>query len=217
MKFTLDWLKEHLDTDADLRAITNKLTAVGLELEEVEESPLAPFVVARVVSAEQHPNADKLRVCQVDPGDGTIYNVVCGAPNARTGLISVFAPVGTYIPGKDFTLELGSIRGERSEGMLCSEAELLISDDHDGIVELPKNAPVGTRYIDYREINDPVIEINVTPNRADCLGVRGVARLLTDGVLPRLNLAGALGNSSFANPVLLLDALVPFVFPKSID
>ena len=176
MKFTLDWLKEHLDTDADLRAITDKLTAVGLELEEVEESPLAPFVVARVVSAEQHPNADKLRVCQVDPGDGTIYNVVCGAPNARSGLVSVFAPVGTYIPGKDFILELGSIRGERSEGMLCSEAELLISDDHDGIVELPEDAPVGTRYIDYREINDPVIEINVTPNRADCLGVRGVAR-----------------------------------------
>ena len=176
MKFTLDWLKEHLDTDADLTAVTDKLTAVGLELEEVEESPLAPFVVAKVISAEQHPNADKLRVCKVDPGDGTIYNVVCGAPNARTGLVSVFAPVGTYIPGKDFTLELGSIRGERSEGMLCSEKELLISEDHDGIVELPEDAPVGTRYIDYRDLNDPVIEINVTPNRADCLGVRGIAR-----------------------------------------
>ncbi|MGB1161812.1 MAG: phenylalanine--tRNA ligase subunit beta [Alphaproteobacteria bacterium] len=176
MKFTLDWLKEHLDTDADLKAVTDKLTAVGLELEEIEQSPLAPFVVAKVISAEQHPNADKLRVCKVDPGDGTIYNVVCGAPNARTGLVSVFAPVGTYIPGKDFTLELGSIRGERSEGMLCSEKELLISEDHDGIVELPEDAPVGMAYIDYRDINDPVIEINVTPNRADCLGVRGVAR-----------------------------------------
>ena len=176
MKFTLDWLKEHLDTDADLRAVTDKLTAVGLELEEIEQSPLAPFVVAKVISAEQHPNADKLRVCKVDPGDGTVYNVVCGAPNARTGLVSVFAPVGTHIPGKDFTLELGSIRGERSEGMLCSEKELLISEDHDGIVELPEDAPIGMAYIDYRDINDPVIEINVTPNRADCLGVRGVAR-----------------------------------------
>ena len=176
MKFTLDWLKEHLETDADLKTVTDKLTAVGLELEDMEENPLAPFVVARVVSAEQHPNADKLRVCKVDPGDGTIYNVVCGAPNARTGLVSVFAPVGTYIPGKDFTLEMGSIRGERSEGMLCSEKELLISEDHDGIVELPEDAPVGQKYIDYKDINDPVIEINVTPNRADCLGVRGIAR-----------------------------------------
>ena len=202
MKFTLDWLKEHLDTDADLKAVTNKLTAVGLELEEVEESPLAPFVVAKVISAEQHPNADKLRVCKVDPGNGTIYNVVCGAPNARTGLVSVFAPVGTYIPGKDFTLELGSIRGERSEGMLCSEKELLISEDHDGIVELPEDAPIGTAYIDYRDINDPVIEINVTPNRADCLGVRGVARDLAAAKLGTLrdNRAAYVGGTG-ASPV----------------
>lgn len=176
MKFTLSWLKQHLNTDATLTEITDKLTAIGLELEDIDEGPLAPFVVARVVEANQHPNADKLRVCTVDAGTGTTFNVVCGAPNARTGMKGVFAPVGTYVPGTDMMLELGNLRGERSEGMLCSERELMLSDDHDGIIDLPADAPVGVRYIDYQGLADPVIEINVTPNRGDALGVRGVAR-----------------------------------------
>ena len=176
MKFTLSWLKQHLETDASLTEITNKLTDIGLELEDLDEGPLAPFVIAHVVEAVQHPNADKLRVCTVDAGTGKTFNVVCGAPNARTGMKGVFAPVGTYVPGTDMTLELGNLRGERSEGMLCSERELMLSDDHDGIIDLPADAPIGTRYIDFKGIADPIIEINVTPNRGDALGVRGVAR-----------------------------------------
>ena len=176
MKFTLSWLKQHLDTDASVTEITDKLTEIGLELEDFDEGELAPFVVAHVVEAVQHPNADKLRVCTVDAGTGKTFNVVCGAPNARTGMKGVFAPVGTYVPGTGVQLELGNLRGERSEGMLCSERELMISEDHDGIIDLPDDAPVGMRYVDYKGIYDPVIEINVTPNRGDALGVRGVAR-----------------------------------------
>ena len=200
MKFTLSWLKQHLDTDANLTEITNKLTDIGLELEDLDEGPLAPFVIAHVVEAVQHPNADKLRVCTVDAGTGKTFNVVCGAPNARTGMKGVFASVGTYVPGTDMTLELGNLRGERSEGMLCSERELMLSDDHDGIIDLPDDAPVGTRYIDYKGIADPVIEINVTPNRGDALGVRGIARDLAAAGLgtlkpQRSQFAGGIGTS----------------------
>jgi phenylalanyl-tRNA synthetase beta chain len=178
MKFTLDWLKEHLDTDESLGAITDKLTMIGLEVEKVEDKAklLAPFTIARVIEAKQHPNADRLRVCLVDAGDGKEVQVVCGAPNARTGMIGVFSPPGTYIPGKNITLGVGTIRGVESRGMLVSEAELLISDDHDGIIELPADAPVGTSYAKYAGLDEAVIEINLTPNRPDCTGVHGIAR-----------------------------------------
>src|SRR5580692_5378178 len=142
MKFSLAWLKEHLDTDRALGEITDKLTLIGLEVERVEEK-LAPFVIARVVDAKKHPNADRLQVCMVDIGTGDPVQVVCGAPNARTGMTGVFAPPGAYIPGKDTTLGIGKIRDVESRGMLVSEAELQISDNHEGIIELPDDAPIG--------------------------------------------------------------------------
>ncbi len=179
MKFTLSWLKDHLDTDAPLEALTDKLTMIGLEVEHIDDKAkqLAPFTIAKVISAEQHPNADRLRVCMVDTGDGGApVQVVCGAPNARAGLVSVFSPPGTYIPGKNITLGVGTIRGVESRGMLCSAAELQISDDHDGIMELPTDAPIGKPYASWAGLGDPVIEINLTPNRQDCTGVHGIAR-----------------------------------------
>ena len=151
---------------------------IGLEVENLEDKSkqLAPFVIARVLEAKQHPNADRLRVCMVDTGDGQPIQVVCGAPNAHTGMIGVFSPPGTYIPGKDITLSVGTIRGVESRGMLCSGAEMQISDDHDGIIELPADAPVGEPYAQWAKLDDQVIEINLTPNRADCTGVNGIAR-----------------------------------------
>ena len=178
MKFTLDWLKEHLDTDASAAEIGETLTKVGLELEGMEDQgkALSAFVTAHIVSAEQHPNADKLRVCKVDAGTGELIDVVCGAPNARTGLKSVFAFPGTYIPGKDMTIGKGNIRGQVSNGMLCSNAELELSNDHDGIIELPEDAPIGVKYPDYAGINGVVFDISITPNRGDATGVHGIAR-----------------------------------------
>ncbi|MGI8525023.1 MAG: phenylalanine--tRNA ligase subunit beta [Pseudolabrys sp.] len=181
MKFTLPWLKEHLDTDASLDEIVNKLTMIGLEVESVEDKAksLAPFVIASVISAEKHPNADRLRVCMVDTGDGEPIQVVCGAPNARAGMKGVFSTPGAYIPGKHITLAVGIIRGVESRGMLMSAAELQISDDHDGIIELPADAPVGKSYAEYAKLGEPVIDINLTPNRSDCTGVNGIARDLS--------------------------------------
>jgi phenylalanyl-tRNA synthetase beta chain len=178
MKFTLSWLKEHLDTDATLAALVDRLTMIGLEVESVADkaAALAPFTIARVISAVQHPNADRLRVCMVDTGSGDPVQVVCGAPNARTAMMSVFSPPGTFIPGKNMTLGIGTIRGVESRGMLCSPAELQISDDHDGIFDLPADAPLGARYAEWAKLDDPVIEINLTPNRPDCTGVHGIAR-----------------------------------------
>src|ERR1700739_4920502 len=178
MKFTLAWLKEHLDTDRPLAEIADKLTMIGLEVERIEDKgkELAPFVIARVVEAKQHPNADRLRVCMVDTGDGKPIQVVCGAPNARTGMKGVFVPPGAYIPGKDMTLAVGTIRGVESRGMLVSEFELKISDDHEGIIDLPDEAPVGEAYAHWAGLDDPTIEINLTPNRADCPAVHGIAR-----------------------------------------
>ena len=178
MKFTLSWLREHLSGDYSLDDVTGALNRIGLEVEGVEDkaAKLRGFTVAYVVSAVQHPNADKLRVCMVDTGAGEPVQVVCGAPNARTGMKSVFSPPGTYIPGKDITLGIGSIRGVESRGMLCSAAELQLSEDHDGIIDLPEDAPVGATYVDWIGLDDPVIEIAVTPNRADALGVHGIAR-----------------------------------------
>ncbi|MXN44938.1 phenylalanine--tRNA ligase subunit beta [Shinella kummerowiae] len=177
MKFTLSWLKDHLDTDASLDEICAKLTAIGLEVEEVDDkAAFKPFVIAKVVSAEQHPNADKLRVLMVDTGKGDPIQVVCGAPNARTGLVGAFAAPGTYVPGIDVTLAVGTIRGVESRGMMCSEKELEISDSHDGIIDLPADAPVGQSYAAYAGLDDPVIEINLTPNRPDCTSIYGIAR-----------------------------------------
>jgi phenylalanyl-tRNA synthetase beta chain len=177
MKLTLSWLKDHLDTTASLAEIVDTLTRIGLEVEAVEDSGAKynGFVVARVIEAAQHPNADRLRVCMVDAG-GAPVQVVCGAPNARTGMRSVFSPVGTYIPGKKITLAKGIIRGVESNGMLCSEAELELSEDHDGIIDLPDDAPVGVAYAAYAGLDDPVIDINLTPNRPDATGVAGIAR-----------------------------------------
>ncbi len=182
MKFTLSWLKEHLDTDEPLEKLADRLTMIGLEVENIEDKSkaLAPFTIARVISAEQHPNADRLRVCMVDTGDGGApVQVVCGAPNARAGLVSVFSAPGTFIPGKNITLGVGTIRGVESRGMLCSAAELQISEDHDGIMELPADAPLGAGYAQWAGLGDPVLEINLTPNRQDCAGVHGIARDLS--------------------------------------
>jgi len=178
MKFTLPWLKEHLETDASLSEIADKLTMIGLEVENVEDkaAQLKPLVVASVISAEKHPNADRLRVCMVDLGDGKLIQVVCGAPNARAGMKAVFAPPGTYIPGKKITLGIGKIRDVESRGMLISGAEIEVSDDADGIIDLPADAPVGNPYAEWAGLAEPVIEINLTPNRPDCTGVAGIAR-----------------------------------------
>ena len=179
MKFTLSWLRDHLETSAPLQQITDTLSSIGLEVESVHNpaESLKSFVVARVLKASPHPNADKLRVCEVDIGTGTLQ-VVCGAPNARAGLISVFAPEGTYIPGKDFTLGKVKIRGVESNGMLCSEAELELSQEHDGIIELPAamGEKLGRPFAEAMGLDDPVVEIKVTPNRPDALAVRGIAR-----------------------------------------
>ena len=180
MKFTLSWLKDHLETDASLDEIVETLTMIGLEVEEVDNrSAFQPFTIARVLTAEQHPDADKLRVLTVDLGDagnGNPIQVVCGAPNARAGLVGAFAGPGTYVPGIDITLGVGNIRGVESHGMMCSERELELSDEHDGIIDLPEDAPVGTPFADYAGLNDPVIEIGITPNRPDALGVAGIAK-----------------------------------------
>ncbi|WOE75420.1 phenylalanine--tRNA ligase subunit beta [Alterisphingorhabdus coralli] len=194
MKFTLSWLKEHLDTEASLEEITDKLTAIGLELEGVENpaDALRPFRVAKVLEAGPHPNADKLQLLKVDDGSDQPWQVVCGAPNARTGMVGVFGPPGTYIPGSDFTLKPAKIRDVESFGMMCSARELELGEDHDGIIELDVDAEsaVGQSYADYAGLDDPVIDVSVTPNKQDCMGVRGIARDLAAsgiGTLKPLN------------------------------
>ncbi|RMH43092.1 MAG: phenylalanine--tRNA ligase subunit beta [Alphaproteobacteria bacterium] len=209
MKFTLSWLRDHLDTKATVDEIAEALTDIGLEVEGVEnpEETLGAFRICRVIEAVQHPNADRLRVCRVEVRSAPDaapeeVQVVCGAPNARTGLVGVFAPVGTHIPGTGVDLKPGVIRGVESNGMLCSERELMISDDHDGIIELPEDAPIGARFIDYAGLNDPVIEIAITPNRPDALGVRGIARDLAArglGVLKPLSVEPVAG--AFESPI----------------
>jgi phenylalanyl-tRNA synthetase beta chain len=186
MKFTLAWLKEHLDTDADLAAITFALTDLGLEVEAVTDpsAALGPFTVGEVLESWPHPDADKLRVCRVATRDGE-KQIVCGAPNARAGIKVVVAAPGDYIPGIDTTIKIGRIRGVESHGMMLSEREMQLSDEHSGIVELAPDAPVGARYIDVVP-SDPVIEIAVTPNRPDALGVAGIARDLAARGLGRL-------------------------------
>ena len=187
MKTTLDWLLTHLDTDASLSAIVERLVMLGHDVESVENraAALEPFTVASVLSAERHPNADRLKVCLVDTGKGHVQ-VVCGAPNARAGMKGVFAPAGTVIPRTGALLKESVIRGVASRGMLCSAYELDLGDDHDGIIEVAEAAEIGTKYADLLGLGDAVIDIKVTPNRADCLGVRGIARDLAAAGLGRL-------------------------------
>jgi phenylalanyl-tRNA synthetase beta chain len=203
MKFTLSWLKEHLDTDADLETICDRLVRIGLEVEGVEDRAkgLDGFVVAHVVEAVQHPNADRLRVCTVDTGSQTVQ-VVCGAPNARTGMKGVFAASGMHVPGTGIDLKKSEIRGVESNGMLLSEREMGLSDAHDGIVDLDPAAPIGAPAAEIMGLTDPVIEIGITPNRGDCLGVRGVARDLAAtglGVLKPLDTTPVPG--AFDSPI----------------
>lgn len=179
MKFTLAWLKDHLETSASAEDVADRLTMIGFELESITDraAGLQPFKVARIVDARPHPQADKLRVCTVDTGGETV-TVVCGAPNARAGLKGVFAPPGSVIPGTGLELAVTAIRGVASHGMLLSEREMRLSDEHAGIVELPDDAVVGARAVDVMGLGDPVLDVSVTPNRGDCLSVRGLAREL---------------------------------------
>jgi phenylalanyl-tRNA synthetase beta chain len=204
MKFTLSWLKSHLDTTADLEEISAKLTSTGLEVEGIENpaAGLEAFIVGHVTDAKQHPNADRLRLCTVDTGAETLQ-VVCGAPNARTGLKVVLARPGVVIPANGETLKKGSIRGVESQGMLCSARELKLGEDHDGIIELPADAPIGVPVTQVMNL-DPVIEINLTPNRVDALGVYGIARDLAAaglGKLKPLNTTPVLGTFDSARKV----------------
>ena len=200
MKFSLSWLKTHLETDASVDIISDTLTKIGLELEGVDNrgAALAAFRIAHVIEALPHPNADRLRACKVDTGDG-IVSVVCGAPNARTGMKAVFAAPGAFIPGTNVTLKVGEIRGVQSAGMLLSAREMGLGEDHAGIIELPADAPVGVPYVTYAGLDDPIFEIGVTPNRGDCFSVRGVARDLA---------AAGLG---------MLKPFAPRTIPASVD
>ena len=204
MKLTFSWLKDHLDTSADIATIADALTMLGLEVESIEDraKALAPFTVAYVKEATKHPNADKLRVCIVDTGTETVQ-VVCGAPNARTGMKGVFAPAGSHIPGTNLDLKKGVIRGVESNGMLVSMREMGLSDEHEGIIELPDDAPVGRPFAQLLGLDDPVIDVKMTPDRADCLGVHGIARDLAAAGRGRLrapNIAAVKG--SFDSPIL---------------
>ncbi|MDO8976993.1 phenylalanine--tRNA ligase subunit beta [Reyranella sp.] len=212
MKFTLSWLKEHLETDATLVQVRDTLTMLGLEVESLTDpaESLKGFVVGYVVEAVQHPNADRLRVCKVDTGSGTTVQVVCGAPNARTGMKGIFAPTGSYVPGTGITLKASKIRGEESNGMLCSSRELQLGDDHSGIIDLPAEAVTGQSAAEALGLGDAVIEIKVTPNRGDCLGVHGIARDLAAAGLGTLKpvkadkIAG-----SYASPIKWTHDYVP--------
>ncbi|MBL4836606.1 MAG: phenylalanine--tRNA ligase subunit beta [Kordiimonadaceae bacterium] len=177
MKFSVSWLKKYLETDISLDDLLSTLNAIGLEVDSVTNpaDALAPFTVAEVVATEKHPDADKLKVCTVTTGSEEIQ-IVCGAPNARAGIKVVLGRPGDYVPGLDVTLKKAKIRGVESVGMMCSFKELELGEDHDGIIELPADAPVGTSYVEYAELDDAVIDIEITPNRQDCLGIYGIAR-----------------------------------------
>ena len=203
MKFSLSWLKDHLDTDASAEEIADRLTNIGLEVEDVVDpaQALEPFKVARVLTAEKHPQADKLQVLTVDAGEGPVQ-VVCGAANARAGMLGVFGPPGAYVPGSDMTLKVAAIRGVESRGMMCSVRELQLGDEHEGIIELADDAPVGASFADFAELNDPVFDVVVTPDRADCMGVRGIARdLAAAGVGTLKPLQVPKIDGSFAPPI----------------
>ncbi len=203
MKLTLSWLKEYLAAGATAEQIAEKLTAIGLEVESFTDQgkSLAPFKIAHVESAEQHPNADRLRVCKVNTGK-EIIQVVCGAPNAKTGMKAVLALPGDFIPRDNYTLKKGNIRGQESQGMLCSASELGLGDDAAGIIELPADAPIGKSYAATYGLNDATIEINLTPNRADCAGIYGIARDLAAAGLGTLQpIAAPKIAEKFASPI----------------
>ena len=201
MKFSLSWLKEHLDTDADIHAVADCLNRIGLEVEGIENpaDALSAFRIAKVLSAAPHPQADKLQVLSVDAG-GEPLQVVCGAPNARAGMLGVFGPAGAVVPANGMVLKVAEIRGVESNGMMCSIAELELGDDHDGIIELSEDAPVGQVYADWAGLDDPVIDVSITPNRQDCMGVRGIARDLA---------AAGLGTLKPLGEVYKIDLSVP--------
>ncbi|MEP1605164.1 MAG: YtpR family tRNA-binding protein, partial [Marinomonas sp.] len=177
MKFSLTWLKDHLETEATLKEITDCLNAIGLEVEGVEDPAqrLAGFTVAEVLTAEKHPDADKLQVLTVDTGSGDPLQVVCGAPNARAGMKGVLGQPGAVVPSNGMKLKKSAIRGVESNGMMCSVRELELGEDHDGIIELPGDASVGKSFADYHG-SSPIIDVAITPNRPDCMGVHGIAR-----------------------------------------
>jgi phenylalanyl-tRNA synthetase beta chain len=201
MKFTLNWLKEHLETSASLDEVLRALNDIGLEVEGVENpaDKLAGFKVAKVLTAAPHPQADKLQVLSVDAGEGPLQ-VVCGAPNARAGLVGVFGLPGATVPANGMVLRVAAIRGVESNGMMCSTRELELGEDHDGIIELPNDAPVGADFAAYAHLNDPVIEVSITPNRQDCMGVRGIARDLA---------AKGLGTLTPLDKIVTLPPVVP--------
>ena len=203
MKFTLDWLKAHLETTADVMTIVETLTRIGLEVEGVEDraAKLDGFRIAKVLSAAPHPQADKLQVLTVDQGDGVPLQVVCGAPNARAGLVGVFGSAGATVPANGMVLRVAAIRGVESNGMMCSSRELEQGDDHDGIIELPVDAAIGQAYALYAGLDDPVIDVAVLPNRQDCMGVRGIARDLAAAGLGTLK--------PFARPLVPTNGACP--------
>jgi phenylalanyl-tRNA synthetase beta chain len=210
MKFSLSWLKAHLDTDASIQQISDGLNAVGLEVEGIEDpaQKLKGFRVAKILTAAQHPNADKLQVLTVDTGEGSPLQVVCGAPNARAGLVGVLGLPGAVVPANGMVLKVAAVRGTESNGMMCSMRELELGEGHDGIIELPEDAPVGTAFAEYHGA-DPVFDIAITPNRPDCMGVYGIARDLAAvglGTLKPIAAPGIAG--SFPCPVAIatLDA-----------
>ena len=207
MKFSLSWLKEHLDTDADIHAVADCLNRIGLEVEGIENpaDALSAFRIAKVLSAAPHPQADKLQVLSVDAG-GEPLQVVCGAPNARAGMLGVFGPAGAVVPANGMVLKVAAIRGVESNGMMCSIAELELGDDHDGIIELSEDAPVGQVYADWAGLDDPVIDVSITPNRQDCMGVRGIARDLAAAGLGTLRPLGEVYKIDFSVPLEGSDA-----------
>jgi phenylalanyl-tRNA synthetase beta chain len=207
MKFTLSWLKEHLDTDADIHAVADCLNRIGLEVEGIENraDALSAFRIAKVLSAAPHPQADKLQVLSVDAG-GEPLQVVCGAPNARAGMLGVFGPAGAVVPANGMVLRVAAIRGVESNGMMCSIAELELGDDHDGIIELSEDAPVGQVYADWAGLDDPVIDVSITPNRQDCMGVRGIARDLAAAGLGTLRPLGEVYKIDLSVPLEGSDA-----------
>ncbi|MBX3593539.1 phenylalanine--tRNA ligase subunit beta [Sphingomonas sp.] len=222
MKFTLSWLRAHLDTDADLPAILETLNRIGHEVEGVENpgAALAAFTVARVLTAERHPQADKLQVLSVDTGAGEPLQVVCGAPNARAGLVGVLGLPGATVPSNGMVLKVSAIRGVESNGMMCSSRELELGDDHDGIIELPGDAPVGMSYPDYAGLDDPVIDVSITPNRQDCMGVRGIARDLAAaglGTLRPLDIDPVAGDGAGPDVRIEDEAGCPAFYAQSVS
>lgn len=211
MKITLDWLKEHLDTNATVDDVVATLNRIGLEVEGVENpaEKLTGFRVAKVLTAERHPQADKLQVLTVDAGDGGApLQIVCGAPNARAGLIGVLGLPGAVVPANGMVLKVAAVRGVESNGMMCSTRELELGDDHDGIIELPEDAPIGASFADYSGAGEPVIDISITPNRQDCMGVRGIARDLAAaglGTLKPLDVPTIDGEGAPATEIATLD------------